>query len=169
MSKYKYSDEELINAVKESFSISNVCRILGIKAAGGNYTTIKNKIKKLNLDTSHFTGQLWSKGKKLGPNEKASKPLSEILVKDSSYQSYKLAKRLLNANLKEKFCENCKSTLWLGNPIPLELHHINGVSSDNRIENLQLLCPNCHALTDNYRGKNIGMSAQEETLDVEQP
>ena len=169
MSKYKYSDEELINAVKESFSISNVCRILGIKSSGGNYNNIKNKIKKLNLDTSHFTGQLWSKGKKLGPNEKASKPLSEILVKDSSYQSYKLAKRLLNANLKEKICENCKSMLWLGNPIPLELHHINGVSSDNRIENLQLLCPNCHALTDNYRGKNIGMSAQEEIFDVEQP
>lgn len=54
-------------------------------------------------------------------------------------------------------------------PIPLELHHINGVHSDNRIENLQLLCPNCHALTDNYRGKNIGMSAQEEILEVEQP
>ena len=54
-------------------------------------------------------------------------------------------------------------------PIPLELHHINGVHSDNRIENLQLLCPNCHALTDNYRCKNIGMSAQEEILEVEQP
>ena len=169
MSKYKYSDEELINAVKESFSISNVCRILGIKAAGGNYTTIKNKIKKLNLDTSHFTGQLWSKGKKLGPNEKASKPLSEILVKDSSYQSYKLAKRLLNANLKERICEKCGLKLWMGKPIPLELHHINGVHSDNGIENLQLLCSNCHALTDNYRGKNIGMSAQEEILEVEQP
>ena len=169
MSKYKYSNEELINAVKESFSISNVCRILGIKAAGGNYTTIKNKIKKLNLDTSHFTGQLWSKGKKLGPNEKASKPLSEILVKDCDYSSYKLAKRLLRVNLKERMCEKCGLELWMGKPIPLELHHINGVHSDNRIENLQLLCPNCHALTDNYRGKNIGMSAQEEILEVEQP
>ena len=44
---------------------------------------------------------------------------------------------------------------WLGAKIPLELHHINGDNTDNRIENLQLLCPNCHALTDNYRGKNI--------------
>ena len=79
-----------------------------------------------------------------------------------------MAKRLLNANLKERICEHCENTLWLGNPIPLELHHINGVSSDNRLENLQLLCPNCHALTDNYRGKNIGMSAQEEILEVEQ-
>ena len=66
-------------------------------------------------------------------------------------------------------CERCKLAQWCNNSIPLELHHINGVHSDNRIENLQLLCPNCHALTDNYRGKNIGMSAQEEILEVEQP
>lgn len=54
-------------------------------------------------------------------------------------------------------------------PIPLELHHINGINNDHRLENLQMLCPNCHAFTDNYRGKNTGMSAQEEILDVEQP
>ena len=95
--------------------------------------------------------------------------MSEILVKDCDYSSYKLAKRLLRVNLKERMCEKCGLELWMGKPIPLELHHINGVHSDNRIENLQLLCPNCHALTDNYRGKNIGMSAQEEILEVEQP
>jgi predicted HNH restriction endonuclease len=54
-------------------------------------------------------------------------------------------------------------------PIPLELHHITGINNDHRLENLQMLCPNCHAFTDNYRGKNTGMSAQEEILDVEQP
>ena len=54
-----------------------------------------------------------------------------------------------------------------GVSIPLELHHLNGVRTDNRISNLRLLCPNCHALTDNYRGKNIGMSAPEETQNVE--
>ena len=55
----------------------------------------------------------------------------------------------------------------MGMPIALELHHINGIKDDLRIENLQILCPNCHAFTDNYRGKNIGMSAQEETFEVE--
>ena len=55
----------------------------------------------------------------------------------------------------------------MGKPIALELHHINGIKNDLRIENLLILCPNCHALTDNYRGKNIGMSAQRETSEVE--
>ena len=55
----------------------------------------------------------------------------------------------------------------MGKPIALELHHKNGIKNDLRIENLEILCPNCHAFTDNYRGRNIGMSAQEETLDVE--
>jgi 5-methylcytosine-specific restriction endonuclease McrA len=78
-----------------------------------------------------------------------------------------LIKRLFDSNLKEHKCEHCGKTEWLGYSIPLELHHINGIHTDNRIENLRVLCPNCHALTDNYRGKNIGMSAQDESPEVE--
>ena len=55
----------------------------------------------------------------------------------------------------------------MNKPIALELHHINGIHSDNRFENLQILCPNCHAMTDNYRAKNKGVSAQKETFDVD--
>ena len=168
MKRQKYTNEQFIKAVEESFSIAEVCRRLGLKEAGGNYQTVKNKIKELDLDSSHFTGKAWNKGKKLGPNYYGTaKPLEEILVKNSTYQSSKLIKRLFDAGLKEHRCERCNNTEWLGYPIPLELHHINGIHNDNRLENLQVICPNCHAQTDNYRGKNIGMSAQEETSDVE--
>lgn len=168
MSKRKWTDEQLIQAVKENYSIAGVIKSLGLKPAGGNYATINAKIKELNLDVSHFTGQLWSKGKTYKELGKTTHkiPLSEILVKGRNYQSYKLQKRLVSEGIKEHKCECCGLTEWLGQPIKLELHHINGDHSDNRLENLQLLCPNCHAYTDNYRGKNI-KSAQKEISEVE--
>ncbi len=153
MSQKRYDKEKLEIAIKNSYSISGVLRYLGIIPAGGNYRTVKKYIKEWNLDISHFTGQLWNKGGHIVCNP--AKPLDEILVKNSNYQSYKLAKRLIKENIKEPICELCKNKEWLGKIIPLELHHINGIHTDNRLENLQLLCPNCHALTDNYRGKNI--------------
>ena len=165
MSKRKWTNEQLIDAVANSYSIAGVIRALGLIPAGGNYATENNKIKELDLDVSHFTGKGWNVGLKFKPRK--AKPLSEILVENSNYQSFKLAQRLLKEKVKEYKCERCKRTEWEGVPIPLELHHINGTRNDNRISNLQLLCPNCHALTDNYRGKNIGMSALEETQDVE--
>ena len=82
------------------------------------------------------------------------KPIDEILINGSTYQSFKLKRRLLKEGLTQHICENCSLTEWQGHPIPLELHHINGINIDNRLENLILLCPNCHALTDSYRGKN---------------
>lgn len=164
MSRRKWTDEQLKVAVLENKSVAGVIRQLGLKPAGGNYATIQNKIKELNLDTSHFTGQGWNVGLKFRPNP--PKPLSEILVENSTYQSYKLSKRLITEGLKDKRCECCGNTHWLNKPIALELHHINGIHNDNRIENLQMLCPNCHAMTDNYRGKNIGKSTQEEMTEV---
>lgn len=165
MSKRKWTDEQFIEIVAANYSIAGVIKALGLVPAGGNYTTVNNKIKELNLDTSHFTGRGWNIGLKFKP--KKAKPLSEILVEDSNYQSFKLAQRLLKEGIEEHKCERGKRTEWEEVLIPLELHHINGTRTDNRLSNLQLLCPNCHALTDNYRGKNIGMSALEETQDVE--
>ena len=120
--------------------------------SSSNYRIVHNAIEKYSLGISHFTGQGWNTGLKFKPFKE--KPIDEILVSDSSYQSFKLKRRLLSDGLKLHICEQCGLTEWQGSPIPLELHHINGNNRDNRIENLLLLCPNCHALTEYYRGKN---------------
>lgn len=159
MNKRKWTDEQFIDAVKTSLSYAQVIRKLKLKVAGSNYDTVKRKIKELNLDISHMTNQGWNTGERYRIIVPA-RPLKEILVKNSTFiNSNNLRKRLLKENIKEYRCECCGNTIWLNHKIPLELHHINGDKHDNRIENLQLLCPNCHALTDNYRGRNIGMSA----------
>ncbi len=82
--------------------------------------------------------------------------LSEVLIVGSTYQSFKLRQRLVSEGLKAAQCEECLATTWNGRPVPLELEHVNGRNDDNRLENLKLLCPNCHAQTPTYRGKNIG-------------
>jgi hypothetical protein len=147
-----YSDEDVQKAVISSFSTRQVLTKLGLKEAEGNYKTIKNLIKTLNLDTSHFTGHLSNKGKKL--------PLKGIIEDYLSNKfvitSYKLKLRLLREGYFEYKCYHCLQSTWLEKPIPLELYHIDGNSSNNNFENLQLLCPNCHAFTSNYRVKNIG-------------
>lgn len=165
MGKYKVNDEEFAEAVKRSYSYAGVCRAIGLAAKGGNYATIKNRIAKLNLDTTHFTGQLWSKGKKLGENYFGTQTsLEDILEKGLPYASDRLKTRIINAGIKERKCECCGLTEWNGQNIPLELHHINGNHSDNHLENLQILCSNCHALTDNYRKRKTSNSEPKEKI-----
>lgn len=91
--------------------------------------------------------------------------LSEILVENyqGSFRTDYIKKRLVKEGLKELVCESCCGMTWSAEitnwetvPIPLHLDHINGVSNDNRLENLRLLCPTCHNLTSTYGGKNVG-------------
>lgn len=87
-------------------------------------------------------------------------PLNKILVANSTYQTDKLRKRLLKEGIKKHVCEVCSRTKWMNKPIPLELDHLNGINTDHRLKNLRLICPNCHAQTDNYRGKNWGKATR---------
>lgn len=161
--KNKRTKEEYEKAVKESLSIAEVCRKLNIKPIGGNYKTVSKAIKEYNIDISHFTGRAWNQGKRYRMIVKP-KPLNEILCENSNYNNYSLRRRLILEGYKEYKCENpeCGLTEWHGKPIPLELHHVNGNHTDNRIENLQLLCPNCHAQTNNFRARNKNRTNKDE-------
>lgn len=152
--KRSWTEQSLRDAVASSLSIAEILRKLNLRAAGGNYRQIHQYIQEYQLDTSHLTGKLWSKGKKLGPVPQRREPLETILIQNRFFRSSHLRKRLVEEEIFEHQCSNCHLRQWFEDSIPLELEHINGDPCDNRLENLCLLCPNCHALTTTYRGKN---------------
>ena len=109
-------------------------------------------IRTSGLDTSHFTGTQWARGRRV---PQKSIPLEQILIRGSTYRgNATLRKRLIEAGLLEPQCAECGLTTWRGRPLPLHLDHINGDHTDNRLENLRILCPNCHAITDTWCARN---------------
>ncbi|MBI3241037.1 MAG: hypothetical protein HYZ49_01925 [Chloroflexi bacterium] len=146
----KYTDKQFIDAIRRAHSHRQALSMLGLKEAGGNYAALKRRIKELALDTSHWTGQPWNKGVVRGPQL----PIEDYLNNKRPIQTYKLKLRLLRTGIFEHKCYSCGLTHWKDQPIPLELEHKNGNPQDNSLDNLTMLCPNCHALTTTYRGKN---------------
>ncbi len=149
----KWKAEDLNKVVKNSYSLREVIVKLGLVPAGGNYQQVKRVIEEQGLSTKHFTGQGWRKNRTFSFVPRKS--LKEILVKNSDFQSYKLKKRLYREGIKKPECELCD---WAEQAqdgrIPVELDHINGDRKDNRLQNLRILCPNCHSLQSTHRGRN---------------
>lgn len=151
MKRRIYQKQELEEVVNKSFSIREVLVKLQIIPAGGNYHTMKKYLLKYDIDISHFKGKGWNKDRKFKPK----RPLQEYLSNEFPIQSYKLKQRLISEGIFQHQCSSCNKTEWLNQPIPLELDHIDGNNQNNNLENLRLLCPNCHAFTPTYRGRNI--------------
>ena len=140
-------DDEFILAVKNNTTIKNVIGSLGYSRASGTMSTyVKNRIKLLDLDISHFS----TKDIKYYSHPRYA--LDEILVENSTYENiFRLKKRILKENLIDYKCENCGNEgLWNGKELVLQLEHKNGIHNDHRIENLCFLCPNCHSQTETF-------------------
>lgn len=139
MSK-NYSDTEVFSAVKESKTIAEVLRKLNLVPNGANYSTYKRLKEKLKFDDSHFTGQGHNKDKLFGPK----RPIEDYLNNDFYITSHALKKRLIKEGYFEDKCNKCGVANWFDEKIVLELHHKDCNPTNNKLNNLDILCPNCH-------------------------
>lgn len=154
--KRRWSEEDLRDAVTEATSVYGVFRHMGLKVGGGQHMLIKQLIRSLGLDPSHFKGQAWNKGMKFADRELI--PLDDILVPRSTYSDNRqLKRRLIEAGLLDERCAICDLLPeWQGARLVLRLDHINGIRNDHRLQNLRLLCPNCDSQTPTFAGRNKG-------------
>lgn len=153
-----YTKEWLEELCKESYSYAEVLTKAGRKPGGGSQATLKKKIAEYEIDISHFTGQRWHESPnqqqdRTGTREKYT--LEEVFIKNSPVTQKVLRGYIERHQVIQYKCAQCGCTgEWQGGVISLEVDHIDGDNSNNELSNLRYLCPNCHALTETYRGRN---------------
>lgn len=138
MASKRYTTEQLIENASKVTSMGGLLASLGLRPAGGNYANMKRKLAQLAVDTSHWVDDHTTE-----------------LSKSMNWSDYKSPAAIKNnlIKLRGNQCESCRLLKWDNSVIPLELHHIDGNRTNNDEDNLKLLCPNCHAVTDNWRGR----------------
>jgi hypothetical protein len=147
--------------VARNTSLAGVIRELGWPINSTSYRRVHARIEELEIDLDHLHGRTWANGVSRSARRV---PLRSYLRRGQLVHGSTLRRRLVEEGLKDHRCEACDLTRWRGRPIPLELDHIDGDRTNNELQNLRLLCPNCHALTPTYRGRNIGRG--EEPIEV---
>lgn len=156
---YKLSDEQFVELLKKSSTISEVLFKLGYTVKGNSwgYSQVKRRMDDLNLDYSIFKGK--SAVMKITKLNNVKK--EDILKENCRHQRTVLRRYVIKNNLIPYKCAICGCTEWQGKTLSLELDHINGVNNDNRLENLRFLCPNCHSQTSTYGSRNQQLNSSE--------
>ena len=158
----QYTKDWLEELCASSYSYAEVLRKAGRKPGGGTTKTLKQKIEEFNIDISHFTGQGWNGHSNTVVDISREKyTLEEVFCKNSPVTQKVLRGYIERHQILEYKCVKCGCNgQWQDGEISLELDHIDGDNTNNEISNLRYLCPNCHALTETYRGKNKKLKSE---------
>ena len=156
----KHTKESLSPVVEVCKSIGAVLTALGLKQTGGNHSLIKKRIAEYGICIKHFTGSAWSKGLTAETSESVKRsqdlkrtPDEKVFCTNSGFQTSRLYKRLIEKGWTNE-CECCKISEWMGNPLRLQVDHIDGDNNNNQLDNLRFLCPNCHTQTETWGARN---------------
>ncbi len=157
---YNFSVEELKQVIKKSDSVKQLFESISMKDVGGNRQTLYRIISEYELDIEFEALKERAKSLRIEKLNKESLfkeiPFEEVFIENSSLDRKNVKNKILKYNLIEYKCRKCGNTgEWMGEPLVLHLEHKNGISNDNRLENLEFLCPSCHSQTPTYAGRNI--------------
>ena len=152
--------EELEEIIKISYTYSDVLRMLGCSPTnGGSFRTLKNKIAQWDIKTSHFK-QITTGNKILVADD--------LLIENCKHNRKSLKKYIIKHNLIPYKCAICGNVgKWNNKPLTLTLDHINGINNDNRLENLQFVCPNCDSQQDTYGSKNFKNTLKYKNINLD--
>lgn len=148
----KWSIEQLKPLIDSSKSKAEILEKMGVSLKAGNYRTLKRYFDKYNIDNDLYKGNPKRNANRVKYND------SEVFCENSQYNSAHLKNRVLASNLLEYKCVGCGNEgEWNGRKLVLQIDHINGINTDNRISNLRFMCPNCHSQTETFSRGKINM------------
>jgi Zn finger protein HypA/HybF involved in hydrogenase expression len=151
----KYNKELIQEAVNKSTTWADVCRLLNVTPQTGAQCHLQKRAKEFGVITSHFLGRGHNKGKTFKRRDAL-----EYCFKGSTESSHRIKQRLIRDGYKEDKCEICNISEWNGEKLPLELDHIDSDHYNNELSNLQIICPNCHAIETSKRRSLCGQTGK---------